>query len=318
MDGLTPDKPDDPVLSIIIVNWNTRELLAECLNSVSDEIATLHPAGVETLVVDNASYDGSVQMVRERFPWVQLIENQDNVGFARANNQAIPRSQGRHLLLLNPDTEVKPGALKTLVHFMEDHPQVGGAGARLLNPDGTLQVSCYPAPTLFREFWHLFHLDVLWPYSCYRMADWDLEKPRQADVIQGACLILRREALGQVGLLDEGYFMYSEEVDLCHRLRGGGWPLYWVPQAQVVHHGGQSTQQMAAEMFLQLYQGKIRYFRKHYGWPAALAYKLILLVATLARLLICPLAWLEHPPQRQRHLTLGSHYCRLLLTLPGM
>lgn len=319
MTGSTPQKSTpDPVLSIIIVNWNTRELLAQCLESVSSEIHRLGPLSVETLVVDNASTDGSSQMVQERFPWVQLTENQENVGFARANNQAILQSTGRYVLLLNPDTEVKPGAFETLIHFMEAHPEDGGAGARLLNPDHTLQASCYPAPTLSREFWRMFHLDVLVPYGVYRMDDWDLSKQREVDVIQGACLILRQEALNQVGLLDGEYFIYSEEVDLCHRLQKAGWKLHWVPQAQVVHHGGQSTQQVAAEMFLRLYQGKIIYFRKHYGWLTSQIYKLILAAGTLTRLMIMPLAWLEHPSKREHHLTLASHYRRLLLSLPSM
>jgi len=319
MTGSTHQKSTtDPVLSIIIVNWNTRELLAQCLESVSHEIHRLGPLGVETLVVDNASTDGSTQMVQERFPWVQLTENQKNVGFARANNQAILQSTGRYVLLLNPDTEVKPGAFEALIAFMEAHPHVGGAGARLLNPDHTLQASCYAAPTLPREFWRMFHLDALVPYGTYRMEKWDLSKHREVDVIQGACLILRQDVLNQVGLFDGEYFIYSEEVDLCHRLRNAGWKLYWVPQARVVHYGGQSTQQVAAEMFLRLYQGKIIYFRKHYGWFTSHIYKLILAAATLTRLLITPLAWLERPPKREQHLTLASHYRRLLFSLPGM
>ena len=307
-----------PTLSIIIVAWNTRELLAQCLESFCQEVQALQAAGVETLVVDNSSRDGSAQMVRERFPWVKLIENQTNLGFARGNNQAVHQSRGRYVLLLNPDTEVKAGALQKLVGFMEAHPRAGGAGARLLNPDGTLQPSCYQEPTLPREFWRMFHLDAVIPYGAYRMATWDLDKPRPVEVVQGACLILRREVLNQVGLLDEGYFIYSEEVDLCHRLRQAGWGLYWVPQAQVVHYGGQSTKQVAADMFLQLYGGKIRYFRKHYGQPATWVYKSILGAATLSRLLITPLAWLESPARREQHFTLASHYRRLLSSLPGM
>ena len=268
--------------------------------------------------MDNASTDGSAQMVRERFPWVRLIENRENVGFARASNQAIRDSAGRYVLLLNPDTEVKPGALETLVRFMDAHSKAGAAGARLLDPDGTLQPSCHPAPTLSRELWRLFHLDALWPYACYPMAVWDLDTPREVDAAQGACLILRREALDQVGLLDEDYFIYSEEVDLGHRLRQHGWEVYWVPQAVVVHYGGRSTEQVAPEMFLRLYQGKVLYFRKHHGWLAVRAYKLILLVAALARLLVSPLAWLERPPRRQEHLALAGHYRRLVTALPWM
>jgi GT2 family glycosyltransferase len=305
-------------LSIIIVNWNTRNLLAQCLESLQNDLDMSSHLKAETFVVDNASTDGSAQMVQEQFSWVRLIENKENVGFALANNQAIRQSTGRYVLLLNPDTEVKSGTLETLMGFMEAHPEAGAAGSRLLNPDGTLQTSCYPLPTPSREFWRLFHLDALRPYGVYRMTDWGLDRPREVDVIQGAALILRRQALHQVGLLDGEYFMYTEEVDLCYRLQKGGWLLYWVPQAKVVHYGGQSTQQIASEMFLYLYQSKLTFIRKHDGWLAAQAYKLILLAATLTRLLFSPLAWLERSPQRQEHLTLASHYCRLLMALPKM
>ncbi len=304
-------------LSIIIVNWNTYELLEECLQSVLENISNQQAFEAETFIVDNASTDGSAQRVKQRFPWVQLIENQENAGFARANNQAIRQSSGRYLLLLNPDTRVQPGALEFLVRFMEDHPQVGAAGARLLNPDGTLQISCYPGPTLFREFWRLLHLDVLWPLGTYRMADWDVITSRRVEVIQGACLIARREALNQAPLLDEGYFIYSEDVDLCYRLRQAGWQLYWVPQAEVVHYGGQSTSQTEAAMFLRLYQGKVLYFRKHRGWWPAQVYKLILLIAALIRQLLSPLVWLTSPTHRRRKLILARYYRKLLRALPS-
>lgn len=302
-------------LSIIIVNWNIRDVLAQCLESVWEDVETLGTRNAETFVVDNASRDDTAQMVRERFPWVRLIENGENMGFAWANNQAIRQSSGRYVLLLNPDTKVKRGALGTLVRFMDEHPEAGAAGARLLNPDGTLQVSCHPAPTLRRELWRLFHLDAIYPYAAYPVTDWDLETPRTVDVVQGACLILRRTVLDQAGLLDEEYFIYSEEVDLCRRVRQAGWPIYWVPQARVVHYGGQSTQQVAGEMFLCLYQGKVLYFRKHYGRWAAQVYKIIVMVAALTRLLLSLLAWLEPPPQRARHLALTGNYWRLLWAL---
>jgi GT2 family glycosyltransferase len=305
-------------LSIIIVNWNTCSLLERCLASVWKDVRIADGLQVETFVVDNASTDESVSMVRTRFPQVKLIENQDNGGFARANNQAIRASQGRYVLLLNPDTEVRPSALETLIRFMDAHPDAGAAGSRLLNSDGTLQRSAHPLPTLSREFWRLFHLDALWSYSCYRMGQWDEKEPREVEVVKGACLILRREALKQVGLLDESYFIYSEEVDLCYRLHQAGWRVYWVPQAVVMHYGGQSTRQTAGEMFIRLYQGKLFYFRKHYGRGTFRAYKLLLLFASLARLCMSPLAWLERPPERQRHLTLASYYSRLIRSLPKL
>jgi GT2 family glycosyltransferase len=247
-----------------------------------------------------------------------LIELDTNLGFASANNLAIRQSKGGYILLLNPDTEVKFGALETLVRFIEAHPQAGAVGARLLNPDGTLQTSCYPMPTLSRELWRLFHLDTLYTYGRYRMTRWNLDTSREVDVIQGAALLLRRDALDQVGLIDEEYFMYTEEVDLCYRLQEGGWSLHWVPQSKVIHYGGQSTKQIATEMFLCLYESKLIFMRKYYGWLAVWIYKLILLTAILTRLLLSPLAWLESPPQRQHHLTLASRYWQLAKILPDM
>jgi len=302
-------------LSIVIISWNTADLLAQCLAS----IYTCPPDNdFEVLVVDNASTDDTVQIVRQQYPQVKLLENKKNVGFATANNQAVRHSTGRYVLLLNPDTKVKPGALKKLVEFIDTTPQAGAVGARILNPDESLQTSCYPAPTLAREFWRLFHLDALWPYGSYHMSGWQIDRPREVDVLLGACLLLRKSALDQVGLLDENYFIYSEEVDLCYRLRKAGWPLYWVPQAQVIHYGGQSTQQVAAEMFMRLYQSKLIFIRKHHGGLAGQLYKLILLVTALVRLLVSPLAWLERAPKRQLHLTLASRYWQLMRSLPNL
>lgn len=302
-------------LSIILVSWNTRDLLADCLTSVY----AYPPQDVfEVLVVDNASSDGSAAMVKAQFPQVRLIESEKNVGFAQGNNLAVPLCQGEYVLLLNPDTVVKPEALQELVRFMDAHPEAGAAGSRLLNPDESLQPSCHPAPTLSRELWRLFHLDVLRPYGAYHMSKWDMGQPREVDVIQGASFMLRKTALDKIGFLDGRYFMYSEEVDLCYRLQKAGWKLFYVPASRVIHYGGQSTKLVAADMFLQLYLGKLTYFRKHYGRLAGIGYKLILLLASLSRLLMTPLAWLQKPAQRKKNLTLARHYGRLLSALPGM
>lgn len=302
-------------LSVIIVNWNTRELLAGCLESV---LATTHGLNYEMLVVDNASSDGSAEMVRQRFPQVRLIENDRNVGFAKANNQAIQVSSGRYVLLLNSDTRVHPGALQTLVTFMDRQAGCGAAGAALLNGDGSLQESCQPTPTPLREAWRLFHLDRLWSLSRYEMQHWDSERPRPVDVLQGACLMLRRQALDEVGLLDEDYFMYSEEVDLCYRLRRAGWQVWWVPGARVTHYGGQSSRQASSAMFLQLYRSKCLFFKKAYGRRAALAFKLLLAGASLARLVLSPLALGLASPRRAQLLDKARLYRQLLVQLPGM
>lgn len=302
-------------LSIIIVSWNTRELLENCLSSI---LANPPTSPFEIWVVDNASRDNSSQLVREKFPQVHLIENHENVGFARANNQAVRQCAGDYVLLLNPDTLIESGALQSLVDFLNTRSEAGAAGARILNPDRTLQISSHPRPTLSRELWRLFHLDTLAPYALYPVSKWEAGQPQEVDILMGACLLVRKEVLNQVGFLDEGYFMYSEEVDLCYRIQRAGWRLYWVPQAKVLHFGGQSTQQVPTEMFLNLYHGKIKYFRKHDGWPATQIYKAILMSAALSRLLLAPFAIFEHPVRRQKHLTLVDRYRRLLLALPRM
>jgi len=303
------------ILSILIVSWNTSQLLENCLASI---LANPPTSPFEIWVVDNASSDDSARMVREKFPQVHLVDNRENVGFARANNQAMQRCSGNYLLLLNPDTLVESGALQALADFLDKTPEAGVAGARILNPDRSLQISSWPRPTLSRELWRLLHLDSLLPYAEYTLTKWETNQAQEVDVLLGACVLLRKDVLDQVGFLDENYFMYSEEVDLCYRIQRAGWRLFWVPQAEVIHFGGQSTQQVPTPMFLNLYHGKIKYFRKHYGWLAAQIYKLILMIAALSRLVLAPFVYFEHSSLRQKHLTLVERYRRLVLALPRM
>jgi len=269
-------------LSIIIVNWNTRDLLVECL----DSIYSYPPdAGFDIWVVDNASNDGSPEAVREAFPQVNLIQNQDNAGFGRANNQAAAQAAGRYLLLLNPDTAIHSGALNSLIQYLEGQPEVGAVGPRLLNTDGSPQVSAFPAPTLTRETWRLFHLDRLSPRSSYPRAFFSTRKTQEVDTLMGACILLRREVIDRIGLFDEQFFVYSEEVDLCLRIRRAGWQVHWLPTAQVTHFCAQSTRQVADEMFLELYHNKVKFFRKHQGEMTARFYKALLYFASATRYL---------------------------------
>lgn len=306
-------------LTIIIVSWNVRDLLERCLNSVDAEIARMEDSvTVETIVVDNDSADGTAEMVKRRSPWVRLIEAGANLGFARANNLAQQESWSKYYLYLNPDTEISNGSIAGMMRFLEENDTVAAVGPALLNTDGTLQHSTYPAPTLGREFWRLMHLDWIRNCSQYPLEQWRHNGPRKADVIQGACLMIRAEALHGVGLLDEGYFMYTEEVDLCLRLRRAGWDLYWLPSLSVLHHGGQSTKLASRKMFLHLYRSKLRYFRKQFGPRAARTYKLILAFASLLRLVPSPIAYLESEPGRSNHLKLAANYFTLLHQLPRM
>lgn len=302
-------------LSVIVVNWNTGDLLWQCLESIYADLAA---GETEVFVVDSASTDRSMAVAQEQFPQANYISSPVNVGFGAANNLALRLAQGDYLLLLNPDTLVHPGTISTLLDYMDQHLQVGVSASRLLNPDGSLQYSCSPEPTLRREFLRMFHLGGVRPDGYYAMERWDMAAPRPVDVILGACMLLRKTALDQAGLFDEQFFMYSEEVDLCRRVRQAGWEICWVPQARVTHYGGQSTRQMAAEMFVQLYRAKIDYFRKHYGAFQAGLYKLILLLAGLPRLALAPVARLEPAARGEKHRTIADNYQRLLRALPGL
>ena len=302
-------------ISIIIVNWNTRELLVDCIESI---YASPPEGEFDIWIVDNYSSDGSPAMIRESYPDVNFIENDENVGFGKANNQALRKSQGDYVLLLNPDTVVKTNAISELINFLDNNPDAGIAGARLINPDGTLQISAFPFPTLFREFWRMFYLDSVVYLSNYPMKNWNKDQAREVDTLLGACMLIRREAINQFGLFDEEYFIYSEEVDLCTRLKEAGWRLYWVPGAVVIHFAGKSIQQVSEEMFLRLYEGKVLYFRKHHSKLSVFVYKLILFAATITRLVLTPFALVEEPAKRDEHLTLYNNYRRLLRSLPGL
>ncbi|GAP13476.1 predicted glycosyltransferases [Longilinea arvoryzae] len=302
-------------LSIIIVGWNVADLLSACLESI-----LAHPpqAEYEIWVVDNASSDDTVKRVRGQFPQVKLIANAQNTGFAAANNQAIELSQGKSILLLNPDTIVYERTLQSMLDFLESHPQAGAVGSIYFSPDGNLQKSCMPFPTVSRELWRLFHLDVLWSYGLYDMARWSRTEPREVETLQGASLMLRRSALMQAGLLDTDYFMYTEEVDLCYRLYKLGWKLYWLPESKITHYGGQSTRQVATRMFLNLYGSKILFFRKHYGEKKVRQYKRVLDFSSKIRLGILPVAAVLRPGQCEKYNEIHSNYAQLIKALPTL
>lgn len=222
-------------LSVIIVSYNMASFLGRCLASIYRAAPRIN---FEVLVVDNASTDGSTQMVRTGFPQVTLLANEMNYGFARANNQALQMSKGRYCLLLNPDTLVNPRSLDEMVEFMDHHPDAGASGCQLISPDGAIQLSCRSFPSLLAVLLRGTRLHKVYnkPVARYLMAEWDHSSVREVDWVLGACLLLRRAALEDVGLLDEGFFLYYEDIDLCYRLKQRGWKVYYNPQVQVVHY----------------------------------------------------------------------------------
>ena len=244
-------------LSIVIVNYNVRPYLEQCLQSVQKALEGIEG---EVFVVDNHSSDDSVEVVRNSYPWVHLIANDENMGFARANNLAIRQSEGEYVLLLNPDTVVESDTLRQVLQFMSDHPQAGGAGVMMHNADGTLAPESRRAvPTPW-----VACLKMLGITRRYYMSHLPWNKPARIEVISGAFCFLRRKALDQVGLLDEDFFMYGEDIDLSYRLLKGGWENWYVP-ASIIHYKGRSTQKSDFRYVHVFYQAMLIFFRKHYS-----------------------------------------------------
>lgn len=255
-------------LTVIIVSYQVRDLLERCLDSIQRIESTVK---LELIVVDNASTDRTAEMVREKFPSIQLIANSENLGFSKANNVGLKRAGGRYWMLLNPDTEIDQGEnpFRLMVDFMDGHPYAGACGASLFYPDGSRQHSAFHFPTLaqiyidvFPVHWRLRESGLNGRYPSRR---YDAGEPFQIDHPLGAALLVRPEAIGTVGLLDEDYFIYAEEVDWCMRLKRAGWEVWCVPRARIIHHEARSTGQFRDKMFIELWKARFTLFRKNYS-----------------------------------------------------
>jgi hypothetical protein len=265
--------------SVIIVSWNVRKLLKACLASIEPYRQVNYPA-IEIIVVDGGSKDGSAEMVRQEFPGVKLIARTENVGFPKGNNIGLKQAQGDYLLFLNPDTEVIGHAMSTMASFLKENPNVGVVGPRLLNPDGSPQLSRRRFPTmttaLFESTW-LEHWAPKRLLNHYYMTDLPENEQVEADWLVGACFMVRREAVRDVGLMDEDYFMYSEELDWCRRIKDAGWRIVFLPTAEVKHHIGKSSEQAVVQRHINFQRAKLRYFRKFHGPEEAMLLRSILL-----------------------------------------
>jgi hypothetical protein len=252
-------------LSVVLVSYNTRDLLEQALRTALEAAAGLE---VEVFVVDNASRDHSAKMVAEKFPQVKLIRSPRNLGFAGGNNLALRQVQGRHVLLLNTDTVVRRDTLRCLVGFLDAHPEAGAAGCKILNPDGTLQLACRRGfPTPMAAFCKVSGLSRLFPKSRrlagYNLTYLDPEQTSEVDALSGSCMMVRKAAIDQVGLLDEDYFMYGEDLDWCYRLRQAGWRIYYVPHTAIVHFKGESGRAEQMRVRYRFYEAMSIFARKH-------------------------------------------------------
>lgn len=303
-------------LSIVIVSKNTVSLLNDCLESLASSSNTLQ---MEVWVVDNASTDGSVQMVQTEYPQVRLIANEDNVGFAHANNQALVQARGRYCLLLNPDTLVPVGALDKLIQFMDDVPDASVVGCAQIYPDGRRQVTCHRAITLTREAIIAFGLAHIFRRTIdYRE---DISDPRQVDWVEGGALLARRSVLSAIGMMDENFFMYVEDAELCFRVWQANWSVYYIPDVQIIHYRGQSTgfeqrkarqQRINGKLLIAMHQSKAYFIRKHYGAYQEEIYQLLVRVYSIRKLSMGLMFYMLQMMERETWRNFSRAYVALL------
>jgi GT2 family glycosyltransferase len=270
-------------MAVCIVNYNTCELLRSCLESVSSS------NGDGIWVVDNHSSDGSQEMVRSEFPVVELVETENNLGYGAAADLAISLSNAPYILLLNSDTILQSGALEKLSDYLDKNPGVGIVGPRIINPDGTLQPSCFPMPTPLQIFLDISHLNrVINQIPFVREKNyrtWSHAFSKAVPWVQGAALAIRREAYYRVGGFDEAFFMYYEEVDLCYRMLNAGWEVHFSPVTEVTHIGAASTNQLWVKMEIQYYRSLALFYHKHYSGLQLFVMVLLIKCAAMVRLL---------------------------------
>lgn len=254
-------------VSIIIVNYNTCRLTMDCLRSVYDSVTDF---SYEIILVDNNSHDESIEMISREFPNVNLIANEDNTGFARANNQGMEVASGRYVLLLNSDTVVRQDTLETMISFMDGRLDLGASGCKIILPDGSLDKACKRGfPTPAASFYYAFGFSKLFPdrprFNGYQLGYLDPDQDYPVDCLVGAFMLLRRETIDQVGGLDEEFFMYGEDLDWCYRIKEAGWGIYYYPQTTIVHLKGGSARRRPFKIVYEFHRAMILFHRKHYS-----------------------------------------------------
>jgi GT2 family glycosyltransferase len=289
----SPSTPID--ISVVIVGWNAEHYLELCLES----LAKAPPRrSMEVFVVDNASTDGSVEMIESKFPWVKLIKSSENLGFSRGNNVAIRQCQGRYVALVNPDVIVFPGCLDALADFLDKNPNAGNVGPRVLNPDMSMQSTCRRFPTLWNNFCSATGLSARFKNSKFfageHMFYFPHDRTLTVDVLVGCFSMIRREALDTVGLLDEGLFMYGDDVDWCRRARNAGWQMVFHPGGQAIHDRGKTTAPYPVRFAVAQQRSVLHYWTKHHSSLGVLGIRSIMLFHHLLRYTFAVLSGLSN------------------------
>lgn len=273
-------------ISVIIVSWNAKTFLLQCIQSVLLQHSA-HP--MEIIVVDNASSDGSPEAVKNSFPTIKLICNEDNYGFAKANNIGIRASEGEYLFLINSDVVIHKNCFTKMIEYVEEHPKIGMLGPRIVDSNGRTQRSCMGYPSLWNLLSRALALDSLFPkskiFGGQLMTFWGHDQIRSVNVINGCFWMLRRSALAQVGLLDERFFIYGEDIDWCKRFNQGGWDVVFFPHAEAMHYGGASSANAPVKFYLEMQRANYQYWMKHHSYIAAKVFLLINMLHHVLRIL---------------------------------
>jgi GT2 family glycosyltransferase len=304
-----------PRLSISLVNTNNKVLLRDCLKSLFEQD---HGLDFEIILVDNVSTDGSVEMVTAEFPQVAIIRNERRKGFAANHNQAIAASKADLVLVLNEDTVVRAGTLKTMCDFMDAHPKTGALGPKLENPDGTLQKSCYRFPSPMRSMAENLMLVAAFP-NCSWWGDyraWDHDSERNVDFVSGAAILVRRKVIETTGVLDERFFIYAEETDWCYRMHKDKWDVTFIANATIVHFGGQSSVAIKDRQFCEFNRSAAKYIRKHYGLWGVVVLRISMVLGALLRVpLFAVISLMRREPSRKEEAVTKLHLWLRLLKL---
>lgn len=286
-----PSSPTPADISVVIVGWNAKHYLELCLDSLEKDPPR---RSMEVFVVDNASTDGSAEMIEAKYPWVKLIKSSENLGFSRGNNVAIRQCQGRYIALVNPDVIVFPGCLDALAEFLDANPKVGNVGPRVFNPDMSMQSTCRRFPSLWNNFCTASRLEALFKGSPFfageHMFYFPHDRTLAVDVIVGCFSFIRRETLDQVGLLDEGLFMYGDDVDWCRRARKAGWEIMFYPGARAIHDRGKTTAPYPVRFAVAQQRSVLHYWKKHHGFWGVLGIRSIMCLHHLVRYTVSALS----------------------------
>ena len=278
-------------ISVVIVGWNAKRYLELCLDSLEEAPPR---RSLEVFVVDNASTDGSAEMIEAKYPWVKLIKSSENLGFSRGNNVAIRQCQGRYIALVNPDVIVFPGCLDALADFLDQNPKVGNVGPRVFNPDMSMQSTCRRFPSVWNNFCTASRLETVFKNSPFfageHMFYFPHDRTLAVDVIVGCFSFIRREAFDQVGLLDEGLFMYGDDVDWCRRARKAGWEMVFYPGAQAIHDRGKTTASYPVRFAVAQQRSILHYWKKHHGFWGVLGIRSIMCLHHLVRYTVSALS----------------------------